>query len=39
MLAEEPVQLIDIAKEMGVSKQRASQLKKEVEKALRAYMS
>jgi len=39
MLAEEPVQLLDIAKEMGVSKQRASQLKKEVEKALRAYMS
>ncbi len=39
MLAEEPVQLLDIAKEMGVSKQRASQLKKEVEKALRSYMS
>ena len=39
MLAEEPVQLIDIAKEMGVSKQRASQLRKEIEKALRAYMS
>ena len=39
MLAEEPTQLLDIAKEMGVSKQRASQLKKEVEKALRSYMS
>ncbi len=38
MLAEEPVQLLDIAKEMGVSKQRVHQLKKEIELSLTAFL-
>ena len=39
MVAEEPMEFKLWGEEHGISKQRVGQLKKDVEKALRAYMS